>query len=132
MDGRPRPCTGPPQSGRGAGGTAGPRGAAPPAGGRVSWSLDRGRTDAGTSLQGPPGHGPGPAPTPFWALPGVTPDPGEGAPQAEATRHVSGPVWCPSPRQGPSLYPLSKALLWLGGSVASRPPLPGPAALALP
>uniref|UniRef100_A0A2K5QT19 Replication initiator 1 n=1 Tax=Cebus imitator TaxID=2715852 RepID=A0A2K5QT19_CEBIM len=127
MDGRRAPA-------QGAGVPAGPRGAAslPVAGMCVHSALDRGRTDAGTSLQGPPGHGRGPAPTPFWLLPGVTPDPGEGAPQAEATRHISGPVWCPSPGQGPSLCPLSKALSWLGGSMASRPPVPGPAALALP
>ncbi|PNI28007.1 REPIN1 isoform 15 [Pan troglodytes] len=136
MDGRRAPAqpAAEVRPGQGRGATAGPRGAAPPAG-RVTVSVRdrvRGRTDAGTSLQGPPGHGPGPGPTPFWALPGVTPDPGEGVPRAEATRHVSGPVWCPSPRQGPSLCPLSKALPWLGGSVASHPPVPGPAALALP
>uniref|UniRef100_A0A8C9DN06 Uncharacterized protein n=1 Tax=Prolemur simus TaxID=1328070 RepID=A0A8C9DN06_PROSS len=116
------------------GGATGPQGAAPPAG-RVTVSVRdrvRGRPDAGTSLQRPPGHGPSPAPTPFWALPGVTPDPGEGAPQAEATRHFSVPARQPGPRQGPSLCTLSKALLRLGGPVASCPPVPGPAAPALP
>uniref|UniRef100_A0A2K6FSR9 Replication initiator 1 n=1 Tax=Propithecus coquereli TaxID=379532 RepID=A0A2K6FSR9_PROCO len=126
MDGR---CASAQAAGEGRGGRAGPQGAAPPAG-RVTVSVRdrvRGRLDAGTPLQRPPGHGPSPAPTPFWALPGVTPDPGEGA-----TRHFSVPAGQPGPWQGPSLCTLSKALPRLGSPVASYPPVPGPAAPALP
>lgn len=92
----------------------------------------RGRTHAGASLQGPPGHGSSPAPTHFWDLPEVTPEPGDGVPPAEATRHLSGPGSWPGPRQGPSLRALPKALPKLGGPVASHPAMPGPAAPALP
>uniref|UniRef100_A0A8C7EJP3 Replication initiator 1 n=1 Tax=Neovison vison TaxID=452646 RepID=A0A8C7EJP3_NEOVI len=114
--------------GQGAGFHGGPRRAALPAG-RVTVCAVRGRTHAGTALQGPPGHGSRPAQGP-WALPEVAPDPGEGAPWAEVTRHFRGPVGRPSP-QGPSLCPLPKALPGLGGPVASQPALPGPAAATL-
>ena len=90
-------------------------------------SSGRGRTDAGTALQGPHGHGPSSALALFWALPGVLP--------ARQRVEVPGQISSakrPNPRQGPSLCPLSEALPGLGGPVASCSAVPGPAASALP
>lgn len=86
----------------------------------------RGRTDAGTALQGPHGYGPSPALALFGALPGTLP--------AQQRVEVPGQISSSArrPRQGPSLCPLSEALPGLGGPVASHSEVPGPAASALP